>query len=282
MNPQIVEQVVERRRAKKAEQARLTELKEQMLLSEMNREATLRSMRKLIEYLEQKQLPVEVTNQLERVVADVPELSGVLDSINKLNITTLSKELDTSQLEAKLTTLLKAVEKLPTSYPTPPKPADTMKVSNLSEISRKIEELSRRLQNLPKPEVNVAAPNVTVETDELKEKLTDVLKAIKDIKIPSLPSIPETDLEPVKKGLDKVEDAIKELIAKPVPVFTPAPLQGIGNGFPRNLTAVISEETGEWVLAVANADGSMITGGGGGGVVSSLYGSGEYGTAEYA
>lgn len=126
------------------------------------------------------------------------------------------------------------------NWPKQVPPPDTQKVK-LMELP----ELKRLLLELAK-----AKPEVVVNT--VKEQL----------EWPSTPAqaIPVVLVDKDRKKFYNALERIGSIVSAAAGGGYMTALDGDGN--PRVLTAVQSAETGEWVLAVANADGSMISGGG--------------------
>ena len=154
-----------------------------------------------------------------------------------------------------------------------------------------VEAVNAQETNVEAPVVNVDAPNVQVEAPDLKPLAKELDKALsKSFKaaVGAIKPAKPTDLKPVVTEQQKTTKAIDKLYK----LMHDNPFGGGGgggggavqaydtNGVLRNITAIESTTTpGVWGLVVLTSTGEDISGGA---AVSSVYGTGVYGTATYA
>lgn len=179
---------------------------------------------------------VEVTNP---DLAKSGDLSKVVDSINKMNVTTfmgttgfhdmaenisrLSEEVQTLQkkLESEgLTNISENFQSLVDKLSLTAKTLSSTKVSVDSSVQKTIDNLSKSIAKMDfKPSVNVNAPetkviSTPVDLKPVIDALSKVELAVKNSETPEQ----EVDLKPVISGLKSVQDAIQAL-RFPVPNY---------------------------------------------------------------
>lgn len=181
-------------------------------------ETVVQAFQTLTDYLDQKVTQSEVVNPVREV--STPDVQNVVDAVQVLARMMVENKLDISpvqdgiaQLSEQLKLLNEGVTKLPTEYPEIeiPEQKEEIKVTNLGEIDfTTLEKAIKDIKMVAEaPQVNVDAPDLS----PLKKSLADVIKAVKEIKIPE---VPKTDLSTVEKKLDKSNKLLKEIVEKPV------------------------------------------------------------------
>lgn len=147
--------------------------------------------------------------QDERTAQVVKTLEKQIEAIKKLNLTD-------SETEKKFSVLVKQFQALSDSII---KAGQALKSTNelapvhTDKVLDTLTSLVKAVSNIEfQPKISVEAPEVVVP--ETKLDLQPLLRAVKALKL----EVPATDLSDVTKGLSSVERAVKDLIAKPVPV----------------------------------------------------------------
>lgn len=236
-----------------------SELKERLANISLQ-ETIVKVMKSLVEYLDGHTSKTVVVNQLKEI--KTPDALRVAEAVNSMHDTLKTHEnTDISPLVEVMNRVLKQTEEIPKSH-------KDIKIPEQKDWSKQFKDLESAVKLVTKaikdqktvveaPIVNVEAPNIEVEAQDLtplgKKLETAFTKAVGTIKIPE---VPKTDLSKLEELVEGQTKLLKRLIK----VMEEMP---IGGSSGLNLPQVISSETGEYVLAVANADGSLISGGGG-------------------
>lgn len=201
---------------------------------------------------------VKVTN---KDLAKSGDFNQVVDSINKMNVTTfmstkgfhdmaeniatLSQEVQTLQQKLEkegLTAISQGFQALVSRLESTAKQLTGTKIKVDDSVVESIDGLKKSIDGIDfNPEINVTTPEPKVVTTPVNlqpvtEALDDVEKAIKNQKIPET----KVDMKPVTAGLKKVQDTIASL------------------RFPvANYVLPFKDSTGKAVQLQLNSDGSM-------------------------
>lgn len=169
--------------------------------------------RTLIGYLDGKVTKTEVVNQIRSV--ETPDVEKVVQAVEDLSSVVENTKLDVTPLVEGLSKLEDQLKLIPKEKPEFEQKED-VRVTNLDEIDfTTLENAIKGIKidtpapvvNVPQTEVNVDAPDL----DPIKKSLSDVIKAVKGIKL----EVPKTDLTKVEKELTKLTKLNKELLEKP-------------------------------------------------------------------
>lgn len=170
--------------------------------------------RTLIGYLDGKVTKTEVVNQIRSV--ETPDVEKVVKAVEDLSLVVENTKLDVTPLVAGLGKLEEQLKLIPKEKPEFEQ-KEEVRVTNLDEIDfTTLENAIKGIKidtpapvvNLPQTEVNVDAPDL----DPIKKSLSDVIKAVKGIKL----EVPKTDLSKVEKELTKLTKLNKEILDKPM------------------------------------------------------------------
>lgn len=169
--------------------------------------------RTLIGYLDGKVTKTEVVNQIRSV--ETPDVEKVVQAVEDLSSVVENTKLDVTPLVEGLSKLEDQLKLIPKENPEFEQKED-VRITNLDEIDfTTLENAIKGIKidtpapvvNVPQTEVNVDAPDL----DPIKKSLSDVIKAVKGIKL----EVPKTDLSKVEKELTKLTKLNKELLEKP-------------------------------------------------------------------
>lgn len=230
--------------------------------------------REVVKYIEQKHTTVEVENPVTTV--NTPDFKHVTKAVARLERVVDGKKVDLSALgevSAQLKEIHSVLGKLPTSYPDMPK---SLKVDGIEDMRQDLKEaialIDKKTYEL-NPEIKVPKPHVEVTTDlapvaKAVEKLEEAINAI------VIPEPSEVDLSGLERSSKKANEQLDKLIGKPFPVPE----------FPTTMNVRMYgyyPATDSWLPVLVDSTGKL-EGVGGGGGTSSVYDSGVYGTATYA
>lgn len=177
--------------------------------------SVLTALSQLVKYLDGHTTKTEIVNQLKEI--GTPDALKVVSAVNELHSTLKThKNTDLSEVSTLLKKIL-AEQSKPAKEIKFPEQKDTVKVSNLEEISVDNSDVVKAIKgiklNVESPKVDVKAPIINVETDlkPVQTALLDVLSAIKDIKIPETP---KTDLSKVEKNTTEANKLLQKIVDK--------------------------------------------------------------------
>ena len=202
----------------------------------------INSLRQLVQYLDGKTTKTEVVNQLKSI--RTPDIEKAVEALNKLEATVSAGKLDISPLVKGLDKLEKQLTELPRSFPEAPQPLDTVKVSNLSDISFKSLESAVKSLKLEAPKVDVK-PEVNVDAPDLKPIQDSLLTVVEAIR--SIPQPEAIDVSKVEIKLDEVNKKLQTLIEQP---------KGGGGG---GGGVSFQDSAGKPIRVEVNADGTIPT-----------------------
>ena len=208
----------------------------------------LRAIELLVKFLDKKVTKTEVINQLREV--STPDVLKVVAAVEKLDGTVQQNKLDLSGVEQELKNAVEQLKQVPKTLPDAPEAIESVKVSNLSEIDLKplLDAINALDLKVEAPIVNVDAPKVDVAAPDLKPIkaiFTDLLKAVKNIKMPDV-KLEATDTSKIEKELEKQTKQLDELIKQPK-----GGGGGGGNGSP------YTDSTGKVMNVELETDGSI-------------------------
>lgn len=170
--------------------------------------------RTLIGYLDGKVTKTEVVNQIRSV--ETPDVEKVVQAVEDLSSVVENTKLDVTPLVEGLSKLEEQLKLIPKEKPEFEQ-KEEVRVTNLDDIDfTTLENAIKGIKidtpapvvNVPQTEVNIDAPDL----DPIKKSLSDVIKAVKGIKL----EVPKTDLSKVESELAKLTKLNKELLDKPV------------------------------------------------------------------
>jgi hypothetical protein len=172
----------------------------------------------LIRFLDGKTTKTEVVNQLKSI--STPDVDKVVTAVSKLDKDILANKLDLKPLIKELQQIKREMSLVPKSLPKLPEQKDSIKVTNLDEVTLDTSSLEKAIKSLKlDPVIDVKTPDVhtaPLDLSPVKDGLLNVIKAIKAQKYPEMSEIPTTDLSKVEKELQKHTKQLKEIIDKPV------------------------------------------------------------------
>lgn len=208
----------------------------------------LRAIELLVKFLDKKVTKTEVINQLREV--STPDVLKVVAAVEKLDDTVQQNKIDLSGVEQELKNAVEQLKQVPKTLPDAPEAIESVKVSNLSDIDLKplLDAINALDLKVEAPVVNVDAPKVDVAAPDLKPIkaiFTDLLKAVKNIKMPDV-KLEATDTSKIEKELEKQTKQLDELIKQPK-----GGGGGGGNGSP------YVDSTGKVVNVELEMDGSI-------------------------
>lgn len=172
----------------------------------------------LVKFLDGKTSKTEITNHLKQI--GTPDVEKVVKAVEKLDKTTIDNRIDLKPVLVALKGLKDSI----IAIPTPDKPKDFIKVTNLDEIKFDVSEVIKAIKALDL-KVDVKAPVINIEKPNLKplqDLMLDLLKAFnkfkveptKEVKINNLKDIPPADLSKVEKKLDESNKHLKVIAEK--------------------------------------------------------------------
>lgn len=208
----------------------------------------LRAIELLVKFLDKKVTKTEVINQLREV--STPDVLKVVAAVEKLDGTVQQNKIDLSGVEQELKNAVEQLKQVPKTLPDAPEAIESVKVSNLSEIDLKplLDAINALDLKVEAPIVNVDAPKVDVAAPDLKPIkaiFTDLLKAVKNIKMPDV-KLEATDTSKIEKELEKQTKQLAELLKQPK-----GGGGGGGNGSP------YTDSTGKVMNVELETDGSI-------------------------
>lgn len=211
----------------------------------------LRAFELLVKFLDKKVTKTEVINQLREV--STPDVLKVVAAVEKLDGTVQQNKLDLSGVEQELKNAVEQLKQVPKTLPDAPEAIESVKVSNLPDIDLKplLKAINALDLKVEAPIVNVDAPKVDVAPPDLKPIkaiFTDLLKAVKNIKMPDV-KLEATDTSKIEKELEKQTKQLDELIKQPK-----GGGGGGGNGSP------YTDSTGKVMNVELESNGSIPTG----------------------
>lgn len=178
-------------------------------------EAVNNAIQLLIDFQKSHQPKVAVTNQK---VPKIPDFQGLIDSLQSVEKTVLQGIPDNKRLVKSLQQLNDNVKQLSTSFQFPeiPEPLESVTVKNQLDYSSNFKLLTQAIENIDvKPEVIVKQNKVILDIQSIVKVLSDVITAVRSIKIPEVPS---TDITPLIDATNQVQRAISSL-SFPVPNY---------------------------------------------------------------
>lgn len=208
----------------------------------------LRAIELLVKFLDKKVTKTEVINQLREV--STPDVLKVVAAVERLDDTVQQNKIDLSGVEQELKNAVEQLKQVPKTLPDAPEAIESVKVSNLSDIDLKplLDAVNALDLKVEAPVVKVDAPKVDVAAPDLKPIkaiFTDLLKAVKGIKMPDV-KLEATDTSKIEKELEKQTKQLDELIKQPK-----GGGGGGGNGSP------YVDSTGKVVNVELEMDGSI-------------------------
>ncbi len=171
----------------------------------------------LVKFIDGKTTKTEVVNQLKSI--STPDVDKVVQAVSKLDKDILANKLDLNPVIQALNGMKRELGLIPKSHPKLPEQKDSVKVTNLDEISLDTSEVVKAIKDL---KLVAEAPIINekeVDLKPLQNVMLDLLKAVKSqkpVEIPKFPEIPKTDLSKVETKLDKSNKLLKEIVDKPV------------------------------------------------------------------
>lgn len=174
----------------------------------------------LIRFLDGKTTKTEVVNQLKEIAT--PDVAKVVSGIKKLDETTLSNKIDLKPVVEALKAIQSEIEKVPKKLPELPEQKDSVKVTNLSEVSLDTSALEKAIKGL---KLVAEAPIIKTEKTDLKplqDVMLDLLKAVNkqklevpnEFKVSNFKDVPLADLTEVEKKLDQSNKHLKQIAEK--------------------------------------------------------------------
>lgn len=208
----------------------------------------------LIRFMDGKTTKTEVVNQLKSI--STPDVDKVVTAVSKLDKDILANKLDLKPVVDALNGMKRELGLIPKSLPKIPEAKDSLKVTNLDEIKLDTSDVVSAIKDL---KLVAEAPIINekeVDLKPLQKIMLDLLKAVnnqKPVEIPKFPDMPVTDLTKVEKKLDESNKHLKAIVEKPV---------GGGGGGGGNGTPYI-DGTGKPVNVVLSGGAIPVVSGGG-------------------
>lgn len=218
--PEFIDSVNEKKKAKKLSRRESLERELSVASFEEVKKAIVGQTEMLLDLLSSGKAELSVNNHPKEL--SVPELKEVKDSIEKVNLSTISNKIDLSPLESAVNKLHKEVTKLPKDKIDIPK-IDKVSVDNLKTLEKELKAVVKAVKSIkiPKvdPKIEVKPADVVVEKTDLKpleKAIKDVTKAVSSIKMPD-PSEP-TDISSLVSQLSTANSTLNKILERPMPV----------------------------------------------------------------
>ena len=177
-------------------------------------DTVLKAFTTLIKYMDGKTTKTEVVNQLKSI--STPDVDKVVSALSKLDANILANKLDLTPLERALDGVRKEVAQIPKTHATFEQ-RESVSVTNLNEITLDTSDVVKAIKDLKlDPTIDVKAPIVNVDKPDLKplqDVMLDLLKAVQKIELPKQ-EFPKTDLSKVEKKLDESNKHLKAITEK--------------------------------------------------------------------
>lgn len=170
----------------------------------------------LIKFMDGKTTKTEVVNQLKSI--STPDVDKVVQAVSKLDKDILANKLDLKPVVDALNGMKRELGLIPKSHPKAIEQKDSIKVTNLDEINLDTSDVVKAIKDL---KLVAEAPIINekeVDLRPLQNVMLDLLKAVKNqkpVEIPKFPEIPKTDLTKVESKLDESNKHLKKLVEKP-------------------------------------------------------------------
>lgn len=170
----------------------------------------------LIRFVDGKTTKTEVVNQLKSI--STPDVDKVVTALSKLDSDILSNKLDLKPVVDALNGMKRELGLIPKTHPKAVEQKDSFKITNLDEIELDTSDVVKAIKDL---KLVAEAPIINerdVDLKPLQNVMLDLLKAVKaqkPVKIPDFPEIPKTDLKKVEDKLDESIKHLKAIVEKP-------------------------------------------------------------------
>lgn len=179
------------------------------------REAIVRSVKYLIEFLEGHTTKTAVINNIKSV--KTPDVDKVTEAVENLHSTLKThKNTDLSEVTKGLNDLLAEIKTLPKEFPEVKEKEEkdyTEQFISLEKAINAIEEaVAKQDLNVEAPQVNVESPVVNVEKPDLAPILKELANVVKSVKGIKIPETKETDIKPVVTEQKKTNKLLNELL----------------------------------------------------------------------
>lgn len=214
MNTQEFQQEVEKQNQAKADQAKGDDASR---LAVQNTQAVIDTIanatKTILQFHAQHQPKVSVTNQQLPTTIKTPDVKQVVDALTALKPIIQETKPDHTKIIEALNTLNESIAKLPTvlpQMPEMPEPVEAVTVKNQPDYKPDFERLTEAVGKIEvNPVVNVKTPAEKPDDyTPIVNALSDVLKAVRAIK---LPEAPITDLTPIVEATSAVQRTIEGL-----------------------------------------------------------------------
>lgn len=207
---------------------------------------------KLLRSISQSETDIKAV--LEQIRSqETPELAQFTDKLSSVLTTYLTRLEKLQQIDLK--DLPEAQKRLATALDNLPRTID------VTDGSDKVVAAVEALGNMQvAPEVTVQAPDVRVDVPKLD--VSPIVSALKALKQPDV----HIDVSDLQSEMAGVEKAVRDLIARPIPVpETPLPYITTDNKAIQPNAVESADTAGVFGVVALNPDGSAISAGGGGG-----------------
>jgi hypothetical protein len=202
----------------KAQDAVTKQRHDELLLDNTKtQEIIVKSISRLVDFMDNKVTKTEVVNQLREI--GTPDVQKVVEAVNQLDSTIKSQE------QTDLTEITKVLQEVLSEAKQIPKSHNVIDIPEAQDYSGQLKALESTVQAVEKaikaqelkveaPVVNVPETQVNIEAVDLKpieksvsDSSKEVVKAVKGIKIPELNTTPiEKLLQKTNKLLDELPD----------------------------------------------------------------------------
>jgi hypothetical protein len=174
----------------------------------------VKSIAKLVEFLDKKVTRTEVVNQLKQI--GTPDVQRVVKAVDSLHDTLKTHEnTDLTEVTKLLNGMLDQLSQVPKELPKAEKQQFVDYSSQIKSLEETVKGVEKAIQaqklnvEAPvvnvEPVVNVDAPNLKPIQDSVVKGSSEVVKAVKGIKLPEL------NTDPVEKLLKKTNKLLEEL-----------------------------------------------------------------------
>lgn len=190
---------------------------DQQVMAIQTQETIVKSVKSLVEYLDNRTSKTQVVNQLREI--GTPDALKVVSAVDSLHETLKThKDTDLTELTGVVKELLDEARLIPKEHPEEKEEQFidyTNQMTALLKAVQSVESVVKEqklvaeapIVNVPETQVNVEAPDLK----PLQSSIKDVVDAVKDIVIPEY----TTDNKEVEKLLKLSNKLLKELIDKP-------------------------------------------------------------------
>lgn len=230
-----------------AEKKRHSEL---LLDNTQTQEVIVKSIAKLVEFLDKKVTKTEVVNQLREI--GTPDVEKVVTSLDSLHDTLKTHEnTDLTEITKVMRGVLDEVKQLPKENLKLPEQKFIDYSKQLTALEKSIQTVEKAVKaqdlvveapvvNVPETVVNVEKPDLKPLEKSIDSSSKDVVKAVKGIKLP------EFKTDPIEKLLKKTNKLLEEL-----PEYMPSGGGGGGSSW------VAVDQNGTPIPIQLNSDGSF-------------------------